>query len=143
MDGVAKRTARDMRAFRISPQDTNYFVVLFAPQADGIDNIFVIEIFQKGGKTPPNSHRIAHEFFFVLKGRGVAHADGRAVPLETGEALMLGPGVEHVVENTGEGKLYTLTAMSPNEGFAELILAGAPVELDDEDRAVLSGGMPS
>jgi hypothetical protein len=42
-----------------------------------------------------------------------------------------------VIENIGPGKLYTLTVMTPNEGFAELIRGGEPVALDDEDRRVL------
>jgi hypothetical protein len=29
--------------------------------------------------------------------------------------------------------------MTPDEGFAELIRSGEPVELDDEDRRVLAG----
>ncbi len=37
------------------------------------------------------------------------------------------------------GKLYCLTMMTPNEGFAELIRNGTPVELTDEDRAVITG----
>mgnify|MGYP003403251010 CR=1 FL=1 len=48
-------------------------------------------------------------------------------------------GTEHVLENTGAGKLYTLTVMTPNEGFSELIRRGHPVDLDDEDRRVLGG----
>jgi mannose-6-phosphate isomerase-like protein (cupin superfamily) len=50
---------------------------------------------------------------------------------------MLPPGTEHVVENTGPGKLYCLTLMVPDEDFAALIRSGQPVALDDEDRAVL------
>ena len=42
------------QAFRISPKDTNYFVMLFDKDSDKIDNIFVIEIFKTGGATPPN-----------------------------------------------------------------------------------------
>jgi hypothetical protein len=45
-----------------------------------------------------------------------------------------------VIENTGSGKLYTLTVMTPNEGFAELIRAGQPVDLDEEDLKVLGVG---
>jgi mannose-6-phosphate isomerase-like protein (cupin superfamily) len=52
---------------------------------------------------------------------------------------VLRPGVEHVVENTGAGKLYCLTLMTPNEGFAELIRNGTPVDLPPEDIAVLVG----
>jgi mannose-6-phosphate isomerase-like protein (cupin superfamily) len=127
------------KAFRISPKDTNYFVVLFDQTTDRIDNIFVIEIFKSGGATPPNAHAAAHEFFHVLHGEGVARCEGRSVPIRKGDSLLLHPGSEHVIENTGAGKLYTLTIMTPNEGFAELIRAGDPVELDAEDIGILTG----
>jgi mannose-6-phosphate isomerase-like protein (cupin superfamily) len=61
------------------------------------------------------------------------------VPLAPGDALVLRPGVEHVVENTGPGKLYCLTLMAPNEGFAELIRSGTPVDLTPGDIAVIEG----
>lgn len=125
------------RAYRIAPNDTNYFAVLFDPEKDGIANIYVVEIFAKGGATPPNEHSAAHEFFYVLHGEGVARCGDRTIPVKKGDSLLLHPGVEHVVENTGDSKLYTLTVMTPNEGFAELIRKGQPVELDDEDRRVL------
>src|ERR1700731_2045568 len=119
--------AKSAKAFRISPSDTNYFALLFDREKDGIDNIFVVEIFTKGGATPPNEHAEAHEFFYELEGEGKGQGDG----------LLLGPGSEHVIENTGPGKLYTLTVMTPNEGFPELIRSGQPVELDEEDLRVL------
>ena len=127
------------KAFRISPKDTNYFVMLFDQRTDGIDNIFVIEIFKPGGATPPNEHASAHEFFHVLHGEGVARCDGKAVPIKKGDSLLLHPGSEHVIENTGAGKLYTLTVMTPNEGFSELIRGGEPVTLDAEDIRILGG----
>ena len=127
------------KAFRISPKDTNYFVMLFDQQTDRIDNVFVIEIFRPGGATPPNEHASAHEFFHVLHGEGVARCDGRTLPIKKGDSLLLHPGSEHVIENTGPGKLYTLTVMTPNEGFAELIRGGEPVQLDSEDIRVLQG----
>ena len=65
------------KAFRISPTDTNYFVMLFDEETDKIDNIFVIEIFRTGGATPPNEHARAHEFFHVLHGEGVARCEGQ------------------------------------------------------------------
>lgn len=130
--------AADAKAFRISPQDTNYFAILFDPETEGYANICVVEIFERGGATPPNSHRIAHEFFYVLAGEGLAHCDGTTIPVTKGDALLLRPGSEHVIENTGEGRLYTLTVMTPNEGFAQLIRAGQPVKLDEIDLAVLT-----
>ena len=127
------------KAFRISPKDTNYFVMLFDHETDRIENIFVIEIFRPGGATPPNEHAAAHEFFHVLHGDGVARCDGKTLLIKKGDSLLLHPGSEHVIENTGAGKLYTLTVMTPNEGFAELIRGGEPVELEAEDIRVLQG----
>jgi len=131
------RSVRTVDARRISPADSNYFALLFDPIADGIEPVCVVEIFTVGGATPPNSHRHAHEFFYVLAGQGVARCENATQRLAKGDALMLGPGTEHIIENIGPGKLYTLTFMAPNEGFAELIRAGEPVILDEEDIAVL------
>lgn len=135
---VLKRAA-ELRGFRIAPGDTNYFAPLLDPVAEGVSFTLVVEIFAPGGATPPNAHATAHEVFHVLRGEGVAVADGTRTPIAAGDTLLLPPGSEHVVENTGPGKLYCLTMMQPNEGFAELIRAGTPVALDDEDRAVLTG----
>lgn len=132
-----KEAATQARAFRISPLDTNYFAVLFEPKKDSIGNVFVIEIFQPGGATPPNTHLDADEFFYVLHGQGIARCGVVETPIKTGDALLLRPGNEHVIRNTGTTKLYCLTVMTPNEGFAELICGGQAVELDDEDRRVL------
>ncbi|MDR4306009.1 cupin domain-containing protein [Chelatococcus sambhunathii] len=131
--------AQSAKAFRISPNDTNYFAMLFDGEKDQIDNIFVIEIFTPGGATPPNEHAAAHEFFYVIEGEGLARCEDKTMPIKKGDALLLRPGAEHVIQNTGAGKLYTLTVMTPNEGFAELIRGGEEVELDEEDMRVLGG----
>lgn len=129
--------ATTAEAFRISPRDTNYFAVLFDKTRGDVDSIFVVEIFTVGGATPPNTHSHAHEFFYVLEGEGRAICDGVTRPIQRGDAVLVRPGAEHIIENTGTGKLYTLTVMTPNEGFSELIRRGEPVELDQEDRRVL------
>jgi mannose-6-phosphate isomerase-like protein (cupin superfamily) len=134
LKNAVRQTAR-----RIAPGDSNYFLLLFDPDTEGYDPVAVIEIFEEGGATPPNSHVAAHEFFFVLHGRGIARAGGGTLPLTKGDALLLRPGTEHVIENVGPGKLYTLTVMTPDEGFAAMIRAGTPVLLDAEDLAVLAG----
>ena len=140
MAAALYRSHANRHAFRISPTDTNYFVVLFDPQVAGFQHICVVEIFSVGGRTPPNSHKAAHEFFYVLAGRGRALCDGKQIELARGDSLLLPPGAEHVVENVGDTKLYTLTVMFPDEDFMAPIRAGEPVELDDEDIAVLSLG---
>ncbi len=135
---IAKR-ADELQAFRISPGDSNYFACLLDPLADGVSFTLVVEIFEPGGRTPPNTHGVAEEAFFVLAGTGRATAEGASREVGPGDIVVLRPGTEHVVENTGPGKLYCLTFMAPNEGFAELIRAGTPVSLTDEDRAVITG----
>ncbi len=133
------RRKADLVGYRIAPSDSNYMIPLFDPVADGpVGFTAIVEVFAVGGKTPPNSHAVAYEMFYVLRGIGIAYADGDAIPIAPGDSLLLSPGSEHVVENTGPGKLYTLTVMVPNEGFAELIHAGVPVPLDAEDLALLS-----
>ncbi len=133
------RSAGELKAFRISPGDSNYFACMLDPLADGVSFTLVVEIFEPGGKTPPNSHSYAEEAFFVLAGTGRAIAEGISRDIGPGDVLVLRPGTEHVVENTASSKLYCLTMMTPNEGFAELIRSGTPVELTDEDRAVIVG----
>jgi mannose-6-phosphate isomerase-like protein (cupin superfamily) len=135
---IAKRAA-DLRAFRVSPNDSNNFACMLDPLADGVSFTLVVEIFEPGGKTPPNTHGVAEEAFFVMAGTGRALADGDSREIGPGDVLVLRPGTEHVVENTGPGKLYCLTMMTPNEGFAELIRGGTSVELTAEDRAVITG----
>lgn len=125
------------QAWRISPGDSNRLVLVFDPAGGGGDFVFAIEIFDVGGRTPPNRHRVAHEMFYVLAGTGRAHCDGRTVALAAGDSLLLPPGTLHQIENTGPDRLYCLTVMVPDEAFAALIRGGQPVELDDADRAVL------
>ena len=132
-----KKSLGDYRAYRISPGDTNRLAIIFDPIGEGTSFIACVEIFDVGGRTPPNAHLGAHEMFFVLKGEGLAQAGDRTVPIKTGDSLLVSPGSTHVIENTGRGRLYTLTLMVPDEEFAALIRRGTPVELDDEDRAVL------
>ncbi len=132
------RRARDCRVSRISPADTNKFVMTVDPVADKSPFLSVVEIFEVGGRTPLHHHDHAHEMFYVLSGCGRAHYAGKTYDMEKGDTLVLPPGMDHVVENVGPDRLYCLTVMVPNEGLAELIRAGAVTTLDDADISVVS-----
>ena len=138
MDSAIAKTARSYEAWRISPEDSNRLAFVFDPVADGAAFIAAVEIFDVGGRTPPNLHQVGQEMFFVLHGEGRATCDGRVVDVRAGDSLLLKPGVEHALENTGAGRLYCLTVMVPDDGFAALIRSGVRAELDAEDLAVLS-----
>lgn len=131
------KSPTDYQAFRISPQDTNRLAIVFEPKTANFSVTFCVEIFDVGGKTPPNRHQFAVEMFFVLKGEGLATCDGKTVQIQAGDSILVPPTGTHKIENTGSERLYALCIMVPNEDFAELIHRGTPVELDEEDMAVL------
>jgi mannose-6-phosphate isomerase-like protein (cupin superfamily) len=131
------KSPQDYQAFRISPGDTNRLAIVFDPASANASLTVCVEIFDAGGKTPPNRHQLAVEMFFVLKGRGQATCDGKTVIIKPGDSLLVPPMGTHVIENTGSERLYTLCIMVPNEDFVELIRSGTPVELDEEDMRVL------
>jgi mannose-6-phosphate isomerase-like protein (cupin superfamily) len=136
------KSRESYRAYRITPQDTNRLVPVFDPIGEKANFLFAIEIFDVGGKTPPNVHRQAQEMFLVLHGEGRADCGGTQTMLKAGDSMLLMPGTTHVVENTGKDRLYCMTVMVPNEDFAELIRTGIPEELDDGDWAIISGKLP-
>lgn len=131
------KSPTEYQAYRISPQDTNRLAIVFDPTIANFSVTLCVEIFDIGGKTPPNRHQLAIEMFFVLKGEGIAICDGKEVQIRSGDSLLVPPTGIHEVRNTGSERLYALCIMIPNEDFAELIRSGTPVELDAEDLAVL------
>ncbi|MFM7600748.1 MAG: cupin domain-containing protein [Pseudanabaena sp.] len=134
---VAK-TPKDYQAFRISPDDTNRLAIVFDSNSANISITVCVEIFDIGGKTPPNRHNFAVEMFFVLKGEGIAFCDGKSIPIRAGDSLLVPPTGIHLIQNTGNSRLYALCIMVPNENFSELIRRGTPVTLDEEDLSVLT-----
>lgn len=131
------KSPTEYQAYRINPHDTNRLAIVFDPTIANFSLTLCIEIFDIGGKTPPNRHQLAIEMFFVLKGKGIAICDGKEVSIQAGDSLLVPPTGIHEIRNTGRERLYALCIMIPNEDFAELIRSGTPVELDAEDLAVL------
>ncbi|WP_200892309.1 cupin domain-containing protein [Aliterella atlantica] len=140
---LVAKSPQDYQAFRISPRDTNRLAIIFDTATANISLTVCVEIFDIGGKTPPNRHQLAVEMFFIIKGEGKASCDGKTVPIRAGDSLLVPPTGTHVIENTGTSRLYALCIMVPNEDFTELIRSGTPVDLDDEDVAVLCRRTPA
>ncbi|MGB7416493.1 MAG: cupin domain-containing protein [Thermosynechococcaceae cyanobacterium] len=131
------KTPADYRAYRIHNHDTNRLAIIFDPHNAAASLTVCVEIFDPGGATPPNRHQIAVEMFFILQGEGIASCDGKEVQIQAGDSLLVPPTGTHQIINTGEGRLYALCFMVPNEDFVELIQSGDRVELDAEDMQVL------
>ena len=111
---IAKR-ASDLTAVPVShTEDTNYFACMLDPLADGVSFTMVVEIFEPGGKTPPNSHTVAEEVFFVMAGTGRAFADG--------VSRDVGPGRRSRAATGGRacrGKYRARQAVLPDDDDAE------------------------
>lgn len=129
-------TPGELEMHHISAGDTVRLGVLAGPETSPVTVVF--ESWDVGGAQPANSHPASTEVFFFLRGRGVAWCDGHEVPVAAGGTLVLPVGSLHRITNTGPGRMYSITLMSPDGGFADLIRSGPRTTTDDEDRAVLA-----
>jgi mannose-6-phosphate isomerase-like protein (cupin superfamily) len=136
---VIVRRLADLDTFKIKDADTNYFALIADPIRDKVPFMVFLEVFEPGGKTPWHHHGHAHEMFFVLSGEGKSICNGEEIALKKGESFIVRPGHDHEVVNTGAQKLYCLTLMVPNEGFAELVRGGLRVPLTQADAKVIAG----
>lgn len=127
---------RTSRCHRIHPADTVRLAVLRVPD-ERYDASVLLEIWEPGGAQPPNSHPRSVETFLFLRGEGVAVSDGVEMPVRAGQLLVLPAGSVHHIRNTGPGRLYAVTTMVPDDGFAALVLDGPAAPLDDEDLEVM------
>ena len=133
--------AADAPCYRISEGDTVKLALVRGPD-ELADTTVVFEVWDPDGSQPPNSHAESVETFWFLAGEGIATSDDVDVPVTAGDFLVLSPGSVHRIRNTGPGRLYAITTMSPDDGFAALITGGVPDTLDEADVAVLRGLAP-
>ncbi|MBS45996.1 MAG: cupin [Nocardioides sp.] len=139
-DAPVVRRLTELPAFLISADDTVRLVELAGPTQGTNASIF-LEIWEPGGAQPVNSHKDSAETFVVLSGQAEAHSDDTVVALGPGDVLTLQPGSEHRIFNTSEtDRLYTITVMANDGGFAKLVTDGTQVPLEDTDVAVLAPG---
>lgn len=130
-------------AHHIAPNETVKLAVLSGP-ATGSGTTVVFEIWEPGGSQPDNSHDDSAETFVVLSGHATAHSDEHTVSIAAGDTLVLQPGSVHrIVNDSATERLYTLTVMQEDGGFAELITSGPRADLDEADLAVLRTVLPA
>ncbi len=120
----------------ISPGDTVRLAVLAGPEVSPVT--VILEAWDVAGAQPPNSHPHSTELFVFLRGEGRAVCDDKEVEVRAGDTIVLPAGSVHHIRNTGPGRMYSLTLMSPDHGFADLVRRGQVAPIDDEDRAVLA-----
>ncbi|RDI56016.1 cupin domain-containing protein [Nocardia mexicana] len=134
------RHLADLSASLISPGDTVRLCTLAGPEHGSSASVF-LEIWEPGGAQPLNSHPDSAEIFLVLSGAAQAHSDTHTIDLAAGDVLILQPGSEHRIVNTSAtDRLYTITVMADDGGFAALVDGGAPVTLSPGDIRTLAAG---
>jgi mannose-6-phosphate isomerase-like protein (cupin superfamily) len=126
----------DLAMHYITAGDTVRLGVLAGPEISPVT--VILESWDEGGSQPPNTHPASTELFLFLHGTGVANCDGNEVPVKAGDTLVLPQTSVHFIRNTGQGRMYSVTLMSPDDGFAALVRRGPLAVTDDEDRAVLA-----
>jgi mannose-6-phosphate isomerase-like protein (cupin superfamily) len=119
----------------ISAGDTVRLAVLAGPEVSPVT--VILESWDAGGAQPPNSHPASTEIFLFLRGEGIANCDGTEVAVKAGDTLVLPATSVHFIRNTGDERMYSVTLMSPDDGFAALVRRGPRAPTDDEDRAAL------
>jgi quercetin dioxygenase-like cupin family protein len=68
-------------------------------------------------KAPFHSHPY-DEVGYVVEGTGVAHVDGREIPLRAGSCFHLAPGQVHCIENSGDGAMRIMGVFHPSDSPA-------------------------
>ncbi len=124
--------------YLISTGDSVKLAVIHHPR-DSFDVSVIYEVWDVGGSQPINSHEHSTETFWFLRGNGMAYSDDNVVEVAAGGFLVLPPKSKHRIVNTGESRLYAITTMSPDDGFAKLITSGTPTTFDPQDLEVLCG----
>jgi len=135
MDPLVRRPT-ELRAFRLRPGATNKLAVILPPDPMVLGVSVVCEIWDVGGRQNTNSHPTSTETFYFLEGEGRAHCDGVSSDVCAGDFLVLPAGSQHYIENTGQGRLYAITTLLPDDG-SHTIADVEPAELDEQDLAVL------
>ncbi len=127
----------DITPHHIGDNRTVKLAVLSGP-AQGSRTTVVLEIWEPGGAQPDNTHPDSSETFVVLRGTARAHSDEHVADLGPGDVLVLpATSVHHIVNTSATERLYTITVMEDDGGFAELITTGPAATFDEQDAAVL------
>jgi mannose-6-phosphate isomerase-like protein (cupin superfamily) len=135
------RNIADLSARLISPADTVRLCTLAGPRDRSSASVF-LEIWEPGGAQPVNSHDDSAEIFVVLAGTAEAHSDEHVLDLKPGDVLVLAPGSAHRIINTSEtDRLYTLTVMADDGGFADLVERGTGIAMTVADAAAAIAGL--
>ncbi len=102
----------------------------------GSKSQLVVMSIPPGGEIGMETHRSVEQSLFFLSGTGVAILNGEKRELQAGDVLVVAPGTEHNVLNTGDVplKIYTIYA-PPNHLDGRIHATKEDADRDEEDEA--------
>jgi quercetin dioxygenase-like cupin family protein len=155
LSGMLPRLVRpeDLHGFRFSRQDHCRLALLSAPEEDdsgggdltgaadpgrgpAVPTVF-LEVQDPSDRVPFHVRHEAAELCFMLRGSALFHVGERTIAARGVDFVVVPPDLPHDLQNPGPGRLYRITVLSRDAGFAELLQHGIPTPLDAEDLAVL------
>lgn len=124
-----------LQGYRLGSHDHCRLALLNRPESGGC-TVF-LEVHDPCDRVPLHCHHHAAELFFVLRGTVVFHVGDRSIRASGGDVVVVPEEELHDLENPGTERVYLLTVLSCDEGFADLLEHGIPTPLDANDLAVL------
>jgi mannose-6-phosphate isomerase-like protein (cupin superfamily) len=124
-----------LQGYRLSSHDHCRLALLNRPESGGC-TVF-LEVHDPCDRVPPHCHHRGAELFFVLRGTVLFHVGDRSISASGGDVVVVPEEALHDLENPGPERVYLLTVLSSDGGFADLLEHGIPTPLDADDLAVL------
>jgi mannose-6-phosphate isomerase-like protein (cupin superfamily) len=79
-----------------------------------------------GGETAAHFHRVTEELYFFTAGRGLMRLGDEVRDVAAGDCVVIPPGAEHALVNTGDEPLVLLCCCAPAYAHDDTVLTGAP-----------------
>jgi mannose-6-phosphate isomerase-like protein (cupin superfamily) len=75
-----------------------------------------------GGATTAHYHPISEELYFITRGTGLMRLSGEERPVRPGDCIVIPPGAEHKILNTGDEPLELLCCCAPPYRHEDTVL---------------------
>jgi quercetin dioxygenase-like cupin family protein len=93
---------------------TGFVINKITPDNSPYDNFSTgIQVLEPGAHIRRHAHARAHEFLFCYAGTGYAELDGTRHEVVPETLIMIGRGVQHLVQNTSDVQMRLLWFISP------------------------------
>ncbi len=84
-----------------------------------------------GGATTAHRHPVAEELYLITHGTGRMRLAGEERDVGPGDCIVIPPGVDHQLTNTGDERLELMCCCSPPYRHEDTILTEGPPVADD------------